>query len=74
MIYTYIALGTMSVMTLVFAGAYHEERKAHKNTVNRARQKLNEQHDIIDILQAENSRLALVAKAYRTLAVFGKEK
>ena len=74
MIYTYIALGIISLYSIISTGAYLEEKKAHKKTFHQARKIISEDREIMDAMHNENTRLSLIARAYKTLAIVEREK
>lgn len=73
MIYTYIALTIISFYALLTTGAYLEEKKAHRRTFEHAKQIITEHQETMDAMQTENARLALIAKAYRLIAISDQE-
>lgn len=69
MIYHYIAELTLGAFALCALLAYQEEKKARKYLHKRASEIIREDHEIMEEMEAENLRLAIVAKAYRIAAM-----
>lgn len=69
MIYHYIAELTLASFALSALLAYQEEKKARKYLHKRASEIIAEDHEIMEEMEAENLRLAIVAKAYRIAAM-----
>ena len=65
-----VVCGWATLMTL----CYHEEKKAHRSTISRAKSIIDEHHEIMAEMEEENTRLAIVARAYRIAALNTPEK
>lgn len=74
MIYHYIAELTLSGLALIAMLAYLEEKKAHEKTFHQAKNIIHEHQEIMEAMEAENTRLAIVAKAYRIAAITQPKK